>query len=102
MTGTWERADALNVTVPFDGILESKRCLLHDPDPLCTAEFFTILQGVGVKSVRLPPRSPNLNAHAERFVRSIHGVLLGPDDSVWRDVAQDGHSKFRGALQVRF
>jgi transposase InsO family protein len=24
-----------------------------------------------VKPVRLPPRSPNLNAHAERFVRSI-------------------------------
>jgi hypothetical protein len=25
----------------------------------------------GVASVKLPPRSPNLNAHAERFVRTI-------------------------------
>ena len=30
-----------------------------------------MLQGVGVQSVKLPPRSPNLNAYAERFVRSI-------------------------------
>jgi len=25
----------------------------------------------GVRSVKLPPRSPNINAYAERFVRSI-------------------------------
>src|ERR1700731_2371737 len=43
----------------------------------CTQQsFLTILQGVGVKSVRLPPRSPNLNAHAERFVRSIKESCL--------------------------
>jgi transposase InsO family protein len=29
-----------------------------------------------VKSVKLPPRSPNLNAHAERFVRSIKESCL--------------------------
>jgi putative transposase len=29
-----------------------------------------------VKWVRLPPRSPNLNAHAERFVRSIKESCL--------------------------
>ncbi len=30
-----------------------------------------MLEASGVKSVRLPARSPNLNAFAERFVRSI-------------------------------
>ena len=30
-----------------------------------------ILESAGVKSIRLPPRSPNLNAFAESFVRSI-------------------------------
>ena len=35
-----------------------------------------ILESAGVKSVRLPPRSPNLNAFAERFVRSIKEECL--------------------------
>ena len=30
----------------------------------------------GVESVKLPPRSPNLNAYAERFVRSIKESCL--------------------------
>jgi hypothetical protein len=59
-----------------DGILQGKRYLIHDRDPLYTAEFLTMLQGVGVKSVKLPPRSPNLNAFAERFVRSIKESCL--------------------------
>jgi Integrase core domain len=74
--GLWMTQMARNVTDPFDGILAGKQYLIHDRDPLYTAEFLTILQGVGVKSVRLPPRSPNLNAHAERFVRSIKESCL--------------------------
>ena len=35
-----------------------------------------MLAEVGVKSVKLPPRSPNLNAYAERFVRSIKEACL--------------------------
>jgi putative transposase len=53
------------------GILNGKRFLIHDRDPLFTAEFQDILTGVGINCVKLPPKSPNLNAHAERFVRSI-------------------------------
>ena len=48
-----------------------KRFLIHDRDPLYTAEFLGILAGSGIQSVKLPPRSPNLNAYAERFVRTI-------------------------------
>ena len=33
-------------------------------------------RGWGVEVVRLPYRSPNLNAHAERFVRSIKDECL--------------------------
>jgi transposase InsO family protein len=38
---------------------------------LYTKEFLSILADAGVESVKLPPRSPNLNAYAERFVRTI-------------------------------
>jgi hypothetical protein len=45
-------------------------------DPLFTAHFLEILEATGVQSVKLPPRSPNLNAHAERFVRTIKESCL--------------------------
>jgi putative transposase len=53
-----------------------KRYLIHDRDPLFTAEFQDILASVGVAAVKLPPQSPNLNAYAERFVRSIKESCL--------------------------
>jgi putative transposase len=60
-----------NVTDAMEGVLRGKRYLIHDRDPLFTMEFLGLLEGIGVVSVPLPPRSPNLNAYAERFVRSI-------------------------------
>jgi len=74
--GLWMRQIGRNVTDAVDGILNGKRYLIHDRDPLFTAEFLHMLADVGVKSVKLPPRSPNLNAHAERFVRSIKESCL--------------------------
>jgi hypothetical protein len=52
-------------------MLKGKPYLLHDRDPLFTAEFLRTLADGGVASVKLPPRSPNLNAHAQRLVRTI-------------------------------
>src|SRR3954469_19859303 len=60
-----------NLTDAVDGILKGKRYLIHDRDPLFTSEFLKMLKETGVASVKLPPRSPNLNAYAERFVRTI-------------------------------
>ena len=56
--------------------MNGKRYLIHDRDPLFTTEFQNILASVGVTSVKLPPQSPNLNAYAERFVRSIKESCL--------------------------
>jgi transposase InsO family protein len=44
--------------------------------PLFTAEFLAIISSVGVQSAKLPPRAPNLNAYAERFVRTIKESCL--------------------------
>jgi transposase InsO family protein len=43
---------------------------------LFTRAFAEILKSVGVKTIKLPPRSANLNPHAERFVRSIKSEAL--------------------------
>jgi transposase InsO family protein len=50
--------------------------LIVDRDPLYTTHFRTLLQGAGVQLLRLPSRSPNLNAYAARFVRSIKRECL--------------------------
>ena len=74
---------ARQLTDPFDGFLMGKRYLLHDRDTKFTQAFDGLLKGSGVEPIVLPPRSPSLNAHCERFVRSIkeealnHMVMLG-------------------------
>jgi transposase InsO family protein len=55
---------------------EWKPYLIHDRDPLFTTEFQCILASIGVNAIKLPPQSPNLNAYAERFVRSIKESCL--------------------------
>ena len=67
---------ARNLSDPEEGFLTGKRYLIHDRDPLFTTEFLEILKSTGVQSVKLPPHSPNLNAHAERFVRTIKESCL--------------------------
>lgn len=74
--GLWMSQIARNLSDPIDGLFLGKRYLIHDRDPLFTAEFLTMLAEVGIQSVKLPPRSPNLNAHAERFVRTIKESCL--------------------------
>ncbi len=55
-----------------DGFLNGKRFLIHDRDPLYTTEgFHNILKISGITTIKLPPRSPDLNPYAERFVKSV-------------------------------
>jgi putative transposase len=74
--GLWMNQIARNLTDSVDGLLAGKRYLIHDRDPLFTDEFLRTLKDTGIASVKLPARSPNLNAHAERFVRSIKESCL--------------------------
>ena len=74
--GLWMSQIGRNLTGSVDGILKGKRYLIHDRDPLFTSEFLTVLGGGGVASLKLPARSPNLNAYAERFVRTIKESCL--------------------------
>ncbi len=74
--GRWMKQVGRNLTDCVDGFLCECRYLIHDRSSLFTKEFLEILESGGVKSVRLPARSPNLNAFAERFVRSIKSECL--------------------------
>ena len=74
--GVWMTQIARNLTDGVDGFLVGKKYLIHDRDPLFTQEFRETLGATGVGVVRLPARSPNLNAYAERFVRSIKESCL--------------------------
>ncbi len=74
--GAWLTQVARNLTDVEDGFLVGKKFLIHDRDPLFTMEFRETLAAAGVEIVRLPARSPNLNAYAERFVRTIKESCL--------------------------
>ena len=67
---------ARQLTDPFDGFLLDKRYLIHDRNPKFTQAFDQFLRNEGVEPVVLPPQSPNLNAHCERFIRSIKEEAL--------------------------
>lgn len=67
---------ARQLTDHFDGFLLGKRYLIHDRDRKFTEAFDQYLKDHGVEQVVLPPRSPNLNTHCERFVRSIKEEAL--------------------------
>src|SRR5258708_6114239 len=66
----WNRID------DQDGFLRGKRHLLMDRDGKYCDMFRAVLRHAGVKPLRLPPRSPDLNAFAERFVRTIKEECL--------------------------
>ena len=74
--GAWMEQLARKLTDPVAGCLRTAAPLIHDRDPLYTRGFGEILTGGGVQPIRLPPKRPNLNASAERFVRSIKEECL--------------------------
>ena len=68
---------ARNLTDAVDGFLLPHRILICDRDGKFTKQFRRLLSDAGVETVLTPPRSPNCNAFAERFVRSIKEECLG-------------------------
>jgi len=58
------------------GFLSPGQYLIHDRDGKDCPVFQQLMDTAGVKRVPLPPRSPNLNAYAERWVRSVQEECL--------------------------
>lgn len=72
----WMAQVERNATMDGTRYLNGCRYLLHDRDTKFCREFQDILAAGGVECTPLPPRSPNLNAHAERWIRSIREECL--------------------------
>jgi Integrase core domain len=74
--GLWMKQMARNVTMKGCGILRGCRYLLHDRDTKYTQSFRAIIASGQVEPLALPARCPNLNAYAERWVRSVKEECL--------------------------
>ena len=70
------KAIARELTNHEDGFLNDKKYLIMDRDATFGRSFRACLKREGVKPVRLPPRSPTLNAHLERFFGSLESACL--------------------------
>lgn len=66
----WMEQKSRKLTDPFDGFLIDIRKLILDRDSIFSKSFRDILKQ-GVSCVRLPRRSPDLNAYIERFMKTI-------------------------------
>lgn len=75
-TEAWMQQTARELTNFEDGFLNGKQYLIMDRDPKFTKAFRTLLHDEGIKPLRLPSRSPNLNAHIERFFGSLKSECL--------------------------
>ena len=65
--GLWMTQIGRNATDAVDGILNGKRYLIHDRDPLFTTEFQCVLASNGMNAIKLPPQSPNLKDYASHY-----------------------------------
>src|ERR1700726_2974062 len=94
----WMQQIARNVTMEGCGTLRDCRYLLHDRDTKYTQSFRAIIVSGRVEPLVLPARSPNLNAHAERWVRSVKGGVLVQGNPLRRALPAARPERIRRAL----
>ena len=73
----WMKQIAKNWTDCENGFLKGTRYFLMDRDGKFCPAFREIVKNEGTKPVRLPPKSPNLNAHLERYFHLLKEECLG-------------------------
>jgi len=84
----WMMQIARNITMADWSFLSPGHYLIHDRDSKFCPAFQRTLDEAGVKRVVLPARSPNLNAYAERWVKSVKEeclsrVILFGERALW-------------------
>jgi hypothetical protein len=72
----WMQQIARNATSESWGLRDERRYALHDRDTKFCSLFRATLKAGRITPIQLPARSPNLNAYAERWVRSAKEECL--------------------------
>jgi transposase InsO family protein len=75
-TSAWMEQIARNLTDCYEGFLTGRRFLVIDRDAIFSPRFKSILRDTGIEILLTAYQAPNMNAYAERFVRSIKSECL--------------------------
>ena len=67
-TGAWTVQQARNLAMDLSDRLGTLRFLIHDRDPLFTTAFGEVFKAEGLRIITTAPRTPRMNAFAERWV----------------------------------
>jgi putative transposase len=73
--GAWTAQAARNFLMDLDDQADRFRYLIRDRASQFTAVFDAVLGAIGGEAIKTPPRCPRVNAHAERWVRTLRGEL---------------------------
>jgi transposase InsO family protein len=73
-SGRWVVQQARNLG--FSGALGDVKFLIHDRDSKFVASFDEVFRSEGIRVILTPPRAPQANAYAERFVRTVRTECL--------------------------
>ncbi|MEU4744462.1 integrase core domain-containing protein [Actinosynnema sp. NPDC023658] len=69
--GPWTTQQARNLLMDLGNRADDFRFLIRDRAGQFTASFDAALSGAGIQVMKIPPRCPQANAYAERFVGTV-------------------------------